>query len=167
MIPDPATSTGIYITRPVLTRTQVAMTANTSPRHVRKVFAAKKDSGPSMTSAAPLSRPPSPPPMTATSSSPATTLSASPTAAPRTTQYQYQAGGEDQAPTKQLLGWIFEGKLDLITLFATCPPIIFKELVKRLRRRRVEMGSFEQVADGSQPNERLSLAFPCVTLTFS
>src|SRR6266702_7140925 len=70
------------------------MTTNTSPPHVRKVFSTKKDSKPSMTSA----WPPSPPPMTVTSSSPATALTTFPTAAPRTTQYRYQAGGEDRPP---------------------------------------------------------------------
>ncbi len=66
-----------------------------------------------------------------------------------TTQYRYQAGAEDQALTKKLLGWIFEGKLDRVPpahIFAASPPIC-KELVERLSPRHVETGSFEQVAD--------------------
>ena len=46
---------------------------------------------------------------------------------------------------------IFEGKLDRITLahiFAACPPVR-KEIVERLRPRRVETASFEQ-ADGEE-----------------
>jgi len=54
-----------------------------------------------------------------------------------------------QAPTKQLLGWIFGGRLDRITpayIFAGGPPIS-KELVELFGPCRVETGSFEQVAD--------------------
>ncbi len=79
----------------------------------------------------------------------------------RPPQYRYQAGAEDQALTKQLLGWIFDGKLDQITpahIFAVSPPIC-KELVERFMLRRVETGSFEQVAaDTSDTVSVLELA---------
>jgi hypothetical protein len=69
----------------------------------------------------------------------------------RPPQYQYQASAEDQALTKELMGCIFEGKLNRITpahIFAASPPIC-KEVVERLRPRCVETASFEQ-ADGEE-----------------
>jgi hypothetical protein len=61
-------------------------------------------------------------------------------------QYRSQAGAEEQVTE-----WILEGKLDQIApahIFATSPAIR-KELAERLRLRRVETGSVEQVNDDS------------------
>jgi hypothetical protein len=59
------------------------------------------------------------------------------------------------------MDWILEGKLDQITpahILATSPPIR-RELVERLRPRRVETGSFEQVYDdNADPVSVLQLA---------
>ena len=78
----------------------------------------------------------------------------------RPPQYRYQASAEDQFLTKQVMDWILEGKLDQITpahILATSPPIR-KELVERLRPRRVETGSFEQVStDSTNPVSVLEL----------
>jgi len=80
----------------------------------------------------------------------------------RAHQYRYQASAEDQFLTKQVMDWILEGKLDQITpahILATSPPIR-KELVERLRPRRVETGSFEQAfgSDTMDPVAVLELA---------
>jgi hypothetical protein len=117
-----------------------------------------KDSRLSRTPAVPPSRPPSVPPMTAASSALATT---SPTAAPRITQYQYQAGASDPALTKQLYGWIFEGRLDQITSSPPNPPIWSSSsaVLCPVGSNR-DNSSFEQVTDGSRSHESLSFAFP-------
>lgn len=75
-------------------------------------------------------------------------------------QYRHLASAEDQAFTKELPGWILEGKLEQITpahiLTASLP--IRKEL-EHFKPRRVETSSFEQTdGDEKHPVSVLKLA---------
>ena len=61
-------------------------------------------------------------------------------------QYRYQSNAEDRQLTSELYQWLLDGKLSLITpahILAACP-VIRKELVERLRTRRVDIASFEE-----------------------
>jgi len=149
IVPEPAVPTGAYITEEADLDTGDDDCGYTTELYdMFEVFATKKkDSKPTKMSAAPpakLPSPPPPPPAPATPSAPSTSTG-------RTPQYQYQASAEDQALTKQLVGWIFEGKLKQVTpahIFASSPPIR-KELVERLKPRQVETASFEQAYDNA------------------
>ncbi len=66
-------------------------------------------------------------------------------------QYHYQSNAKDQKLTGELFNWLLEGKLTQVTLahiLAASAPIC-KDLVERLRTRRVEAGGFEQLTTPS------------------
>ena len=67
------------------------------------------------------------------------------------TQYRYEASAEDQALTKQVVDWIFDGNLDQITPahILASSPAIRKNFAERLSPRHVETGSSEQVSNDS------------------
>ena len=142
-LPDTTVPTSAYITK-LETDTQPD-NGDTYPNELFdmfEVFAARKTDPTSQNT--PLT-PATKVPLTSATSAPAFTPSAFNSRAP---QYRYQASAEDQFLTKQVMDWILEGKLDQITpahILATSPPIR-KELVERLRPRRVETGSFEQLS---------------------
>jgi integrase-like protein/reverse transcriptase-like protein/aspartyl protease len=140
VIPGPTAPTGAYITE-ADADSDTGGGDDTYPTELYdmfEVFAAKKadpaPSIPTVSKTPPTAAPPSP------------FVPFIPNARPP--QCRYQASAEDQALTKQVMDWILEGKLDHITpahIFATSPPIR-KELVERLRPRRIETNSFEQVS---------------------
>jgi len=62
-------------------------------------------------------------------------------------QYRYQSNAEDQRLVSELQAWLLEGKLSLTTpahLLAACPAIR-KDLVDKLKVRRVEANTYEEV----------------------
>jgi len=151
VIPDPTVSAGAYITK--ADADSSADSGDTYPTELFdmfEVFATRKTDPPPPTTSIPVA---------STSMPTTTTYPSAPNA--HAPQYQYQATAEDQFLTKQVMDWILEGKLDQITpahILATSPPIR-KELAERLRPRRVETNSFEQVdADSTDPVSVLSLA---------
>ena len=146
IVPQPAVPTGAYITEEADSDTGSDDNVYTTELYdMYEVFAAKKkDSTPLKAPTSAAAIPPPPPPAPTTRPAPSTSTS-------RPLQYRYQASAEDQALTKELIGCIFEGKLDRITpahIFAASSPVR-KEVVERLRSRRVETASFEQ-ADGEE-----------------
>ncbi len=162
IILEPAVSTGAYITEEADSDAGDGGDEYTTELYdMYEVFAMKKkDSKPSKASTVPPAKLPSPPPLPPTPAAPV----APSTSTGRTPQYRYQASAEDQALTKQLLGWICDGKLDQVTLahiFASSPPIC-KELVEHLKPRHVETASFEQVDNNAtDPVSVLGLATKC------
>ncbi|KAH9051320.1 hypothetical protein EDB83DRAFT_2676455 [Lactarius deliciosus] len=116
-----------------------------------------------------LAKPPFPPPLPPASSTPSSSTG-------RTPQFRYRASAEDRELTKQLLRWIFKGKLDQVTparILAASPPIR-KELVERLKLRQVEAERADD-DDAADPVAALGFAtkreaefshFPCERLTF-
>ena len=146
IVPQPAVPTGAYITEEADSDTGSDDNVYTTELYdMYEVFAAKKkDSTPLKAPTSAAAIPPPPPPAPTTRPAPSTSTSRPP-------QYRYQASAEDQALTKELIGCIFEGKLDRITpahIFAASSPVR-KEVVECLRSRRVETASFEQ-ADGEE-----------------
>ena len=84
-----------------------------------------------------------------------------PMSTPRTTpQYRYQSNAEDQQLTNELYKWFLEGKLSSISpahILAACPTIR-KELVEKLRTRRVDTSaSFEEFLTSPTPVFELSV----------
>lgn len=74
-----------------------------------------------------------------------------PSAVRTTPQYRYQSNAEDQQLVSELYKWLLDGKLSLVTpahVLAACPAIR-KELVERLRTRKVDTASFEQPRSSS------------------
>jgi hypothetical protein len=74
-----------------------------------------------------------------------------PAAAPSTTrpsaQYRYQSNAEDQRLVSELEGYLMQGKLSLTTpahMFAASP-VIRKDVVDKLKLRRVETNKYEAV----------------------
>ncbi len=64
-------------------------------------------------------------------------------------QYWYQSTAEDQQLISELESWLMEGKLTQTTpthVLATSPSI-WKDLVKKLRVRRIEAGSYEKTVE--------------------
>jgi hypothetical protein len=114
----------------------------------------KKDSKSSKAPAPTSTSPPIPPPASTAPPVPSTSAS-------RTPQYRYQASAEDQALTKELLDLHPRRNTHKVTpahILAASPPVR-KELVERLRPRRVETASFEQAdGDDSDPVSVLELA---------
>src|SRR6266702_774314 len=157
IVPEPAVPTGAYITEEADSDAGSDDHEYTMELYdMYEVFATKKkDLKPSKASTAPpptLS--PSPPPASAAPPAPSTSTG-------RVPQYRYQASAKDQALTKELLGWILEGKLERVTpahIFAASPPVC-KELVERLKLHRIKTASFEQVDDdAADPVSVLGLA---------
>ena len=139
--PEPEVPTGAYITE-ADANSEMDGKDNypTELYNMFEVFATRKSDPASSSTPAPTV------PLTTAASMPA---SFPPTHNARTPQYRYQASAEDQALTKQTMDWFLEGKLDQMTqahVLAISPPIR-KELVERLRPRRVETGSFEEIVD--------------------
>jgi len=66
-------------------------------------------------------------------------------------QYRYQSNAEDQKLIDQLFHLLLEGKVSQATLaqILAASPLICKDLVKRLRMRRIEAGAFEHVSTPS------------------
>ncbi|KAI9437811.1 hypothetical protein BJY52DRAFT_1196292 [Lactarius psammicola] len=148
IVPEPVVSTGAYITEEVDSDTGDSDKNYTTDFYdMYEVFSTKKkDSRPFKPATTPTN-PPSPPPAPVAPSATSTSTS-------RVPQYRYQATAEDQALTKELLGWILEGKLDKATPahILAASPLVRKELVEHLKPRRVETASFEQVDnDSSDP----------------
>jgi hypothetical protein len=63
-------------------------------------------------------------------------------------QYRYQSNAEDQKLIDQLFHLLLEGKVSQATpaQILAASPLIRKDLVKRLRTRRIEAGAFERVS---------------------
>jgi hypothetical protein len=142
--PEPTVPTGAYITEEAdIVSGDDDDTYTTELYDMYEVFTTRKKDSKSYKAPAPTST--SPPTL-----APASTVPPAPsTSANRTPQYRYQASAEDQALTKELLDCILKGTLDKVTpahILAASPPVR-KELVERLRPRRVETASFKQ-ADG-------------------
>jgi hypothetical protein len=80
----------------------------------------------------------------------------------RAPQYRYQSTAADQKLTDELRTWLLEGKLAQTTpahiLAASAP--IRKDLVERLRTRRVEAAAFEECADPTAPVSVLGISAP-------
>jgi hypothetical protein len=81
-------------------------------------------------------------------------------------QYRYQSNAEDHKLTTELYQWLLDGKLSLVTpahVLAACPAIR-KELIERLRTRRVDIASFEEIPspDNFTPHSILELSAPRV-----
>ena len=79
-------------------------------------------------------------------------------------QYRYQSNAEDSKLTAELYQWLLEGKLSLVTpahVLAACPTIR-KELIERLRTRRVDVASFEEIPSpvNTTPHSVLELSAP-------
>ena len=95
------------------------------------------------------------------SSIPSTTA---PTLFPSTTrpvpQYRYQATVEDQQLTTELATWLMNGKLALTTPahILAASPTIRKELSEKLRPRRVETNSVEEVLTSDVPVSVMEVA---------
>ena len=72
-----------------------------------------------------------------------------PTIARTVPQYRYQSTAEDQRLVSELESWLMEGKLSQTTPahILAASPVIRKDLVERLRVRRVETSSYEEAAD--------------------
>jgi hypothetical protein len=158
ILPELTVPTSVYITEEADTDSGNDDNTYTSELYdMYEVFATKKkDSRPPANKASPLA-PTSPPSLPSASTAPPVP-SASMNCAP---QYRYQASMEDQALTKELLEWILKGTLDKVTPvhILTASPPIRKELVERLKPRRVETASFEQANDNhSDPVSVLGLA---------
>ncbi|KAI9429881.1 hypothetical protein H4582DRAFT_2088124 [Lactarius indigo] len=100
---------------------------------------------------------PAPAPVT----TPSPSSSTSPRAAP---QYHYQSNAEDQRLTTELYQWLLDGKLSLVTPahVLAASPFIRKELIERLRTRRVDAANFEEPASSSSipPSTVLELSTP-------
>ena len=78
-------------------------------------------------------------------------------------QYRYLSNAEDQQLAAELLKWLLDGKLSLVTpthILASSPGIR-KELIERLKTRRVDTASFEEILPQKSP------AFPCSVLELS
>jgi hypothetical protein len=62
-------------------------------------------------------------------------------------QYRYHSNAEDQQLISELHSWLMEGKLSLTTSahILAASPSIWKELVERLKVRRVEANTYEEV----------------------
>jgi hypothetical protein len=147
ILPEPAVPTGAYITEEADLDSGSDDNAYSSELYdMYEVFATKKkDSKPPK---APVPAPTSPPTRPPVAAAPPV----SSTSMGRTPQYRYQASAEDQALTKELLDWILKGTLDKVTpahILAASPPVR-KELVERLKPRRVETASFEQTNDNDE-----------------
>ena len=153
--PEPPIPTGAYIAEEADSDSGIEDDMYTSELYdMYEVFAAKKkDSRPSKTPAQSQANPP-PPPSTTVPPVP-------PTPTGRTPQYRYQASAEDQALTKELLEYILKGTLDKVTPahILAASPLVRKELVERLRPRRVETASFEEaMEEDADPVSVLGLA---------
>ena len=68
-------------------------------------------------------------------------------------QYRYQSNAEDQRLTTELYRWFLEGTLTHITPahILAVSPAIRKELMERLRTRRVETASLEESSSAPDP----------------
>src|SRR6266702_4109757 len=94
---------------------------------------------------------------------PTTASTSTPTAASRTTpQYKYQSNAEDQQLSAELYKWLLDGKLSLVTPahILAASPGIRKELVERLRTRRVDAACLEETFNDTSPTTVLELAAP-------
>ena len=78
-------------------------------------------------------------------------------------QYQYQSTAEDQRLVSELEAWLFEGKLAQTTPahVLAASPVIRKDLVEKLRARRVEANVYEDACDS--PDPRLLSAYQLST----
>lgn len=91
--------------------------------------------------------------VTAASPAPAASALPTPTKDPAharmTPQYRYQSAADDQQLVSELQAWLMEGRLALTTPahVLAASPTIRKDLVERLRLRRVETSSYEEAVD--------------------
>jgi len=72
-----------------------------------------------------------------------------PHAACPTVQYRYHSNTEDQQLVSKLYSWLMEGKLSLVmpAHILAASPMIHKELVEKLKVRRVETNLYERLQD--------------------
>ena len=156
ILPEPTTTTGAYIAEEADADGDTDNDEYTTELYnMYEVFATKKkDPKPPKASAPAPASQPTPPPASTSQAAPSAPMG-------RVPQYRYQASAEDQALTKELLDGILKGKLNTITpahILAASPPIR-KELVERLKPRRVETASFEQADNDEEgPVSVLGLA---------
>ena len=155
IVPEHTVPAGAYITEEADIDSDSNDDVYTSELYdMYEVFATKKkDAKPSKAPASTQESSSPPPP-------PATAQPTPSVPTGRTPQYRYQASAEDQALTKELFEWTLKGKLDMVTpahIYAASPPIR-KELMERLKPRRVETASFEQADDEADSVSVLGLA---------
>ena len=133
----PATATPIASTPSTPTTTSISAPTTTSV----PAPTATSASAPTTTSASAPTTTANP----AKASSATTTTSTS----NRTPQYRYQSTAEDYRLISELESWLMEGKLAQTTPahVLAASPVIRKDLVEKLRVRRVEAGSFEEATN--------------------
>ena len=114
------------------------------PHNIFKVFAAKKKKhgakAPELSAPPPAAQATTPPPL----SQPCTTSSSD--SCPNS-QYQYHSNTKDQQLVSELEEYLMQGRLSLMTpahIFAASP-VIHKNIVKKLKVRRVETNEYEAI----------------------